>query len=319
MAAEGTTELVKVVALLGAGVVAVPLFRRIGLGSVLGYLAGGLLIGPYGFGLFSDPQAILHVAELGVVMFLFIIGLEMQPSRLWSLRRQIFGLGAAQVAVCGALLTLVGIAGGLRPPVAFIAAMGFVLSSTAVIIQVLDERGRHRHAARPEDGVHPPARGSRHRAAAGARGLLCARHVGASSAWVSMAIGAASLACLVAAGAVAAQPAVPHPGGRPGARGDDGRRPAGGARRRPADATRRPLHGAGGLPGGRAAGRVDVPPPARSRYRAVPRHPARAVLSQRGHVARPGRDRARMAHHRCRRAGLHGREGHRHLCSWRAS
>ena len=79
MAAEGTTELVKVVALLGAGVVAVPLFRRIGLGSVLGYLAGGLLIGPYGFGLFSDPQAILHVAELGVVMFLFIIGLEMQP------------------------------------------------------------------------------------------------------------------------------------------------------------------------------------------------------------------------------------------------
>ena len=141
MAAEGSTELVKVVALLGAGVIAVPLFRRVGLGSVLGYLAGGLIIGPYGLRLFSDPQGILHVAELGVVMFLFVIGLEMQPSRLWGLRRQIFGLGAAQVLACGALLTLVGIAAGLLPLVAFIAAMGFVLSSTAVIMQVLDERG----------------------------------------------------------------------------------------------------------------------------------------------------------------------------------
>ena len=79
------SDLVRVVALLAAGVVAVPLFKRIGLGSVLGYLSAGLLIGPFGLGLFSDPQAILHVAELGVVMFLFVIGLEMQPSRLWSL------------------------------------------------------------------------------------------------------------------------------------------------------------------------------------------------------------------------------------------
>jgi glutathione-regulated potassium-efflux system protein KefB len=141
MAVEVSPELVRVVALLGAGVVAVPIVRRLGLGSVLGYLAGGLVIGPYGLGLFSDPQAILHVAELGVVMFLFVIGLEMQPSRLWALRRQIFGLGFAQVALCGALLTLVGVAAGLTPLVAFIAAMGFVLSSTAVIVQVLDERG----------------------------------------------------------------------------------------------------------------------------------------------------------------------------------
>ena len=105
MAEAGANDLVKVVALLGAAVVAVPLFRRLGLGSVLGYLAAGLAIGPFGLGWFSDPQAILHVAELGVVMFLFVIGLEMQPSRLWSLRKEIFGLGVAQVAVCGALLT----------------------------------------------------------------------------------------------------------------------------------------------------------------------------------------------------------------------
>ncbi len=79
-------DLVRVVALLAAGVVAVPIFRRLGLGSVLGYLAAGLAIGPFGLRLFTDPQAILHVAELGVVLFLFVIGLEMQPSRLWKLR-----------------------------------------------------------------------------------------------------------------------------------------------------------------------------------------------------------------------------------------
>ena len=98
MAAEASgNDLVQVVALLAAGVVAVPIFKRLGLGSVLGYLTAGLVIGPFGLRLFTDPQAILHVAELGVVMFLFVIGLEMQPSRLWSLRREIFGLGAAQV------------------------------------------------------------------------------------------------------------------------------------------------------------------------------------------------------------------------------
>ena len=140
-AAEQGTDLLHVVALLGAAVVAVPLFKRAGLGSVLGYLAAGLVIGPFGLQLFTSPQAILHVAELGVVMFLFVIGLEMQPSRLWSLRREIFGLGVAQVAVCGALLTGVGMLAGFPPVVAFIAAMGFVLSSTAIVMQILDERG----------------------------------------------------------------------------------------------------------------------------------------------------------------------------------
>ena len=134
-------DLVQVVTLLGAAVVAVPLFKRLGLGSVLGYLAAGLVIGPFGLKLFTDPQAILHVAELGVVMFLFVIGLEMQPSRLWSLRREIFGLGVVQVAVCGALLTGAGIAAGWSPIVSFVAGMGFVLSSTAIVFQLLDERG----------------------------------------------------------------------------------------------------------------------------------------------------------------------------------
>jgi glutathione-regulated potassium-efflux system protein KefB len=134
-------NLVQVVALLGAGVVAVPVFKRLGLGSVLGYLAAGLAIGPFGLGWFTDPHAILGVAELGVVMFLFMIGLEMQPSRLWSLRREIFGLGAAQVAVAGALISAAGVAAGLQPALAFVGGMGFVLSSTAIVMQLLDERG----------------------------------------------------------------------------------------------------------------------------------------------------------------------------------
>ncbi len=146
MAEAQSGELVQVVALLGAGVVAVPLFRRAGLGSVLGYLAAGLAIGPFGLRLFTDPQAILHVAELGVVMFLFVIGLEMRPSRLWSLRREIFGLGIAQVLVCGLLLALIGIGAGYPPAAAFVAGMGFTLSSTAIVMQVLEERGE---VARP--------------------------------------------------------------------------------------------------------------------------------------------------------------------------
>ncbi|WP_255217495.1 monovalent cation:proton antiporter-2 (CPA2) family protein [Myxococcus sp. AM010] len=141
MADVGSNDLVKVVSLLGAAVVAVPVFKRLGLGSVLGYLAAGLAIGPFGMGWFSDPQAVLHVAELGVVMFLFVIGLEMRPSHLWSLRRQIFGLGTLQIAACTAALTGVGLLFGDEPVVAFIGAMGFVLTSTAIVMQLLGERG----------------------------------------------------------------------------------------------------------------------------------------------------------------------------------
>ncbi|MGQ3073907.1 MAG: monovalent cation:proton antiporter-2 (CPA2) family protein [Ferrovibrionaceae bacterium] len=129
------------VVLLLAAVVAVPLFRRLGLGSVLGYLVAGLAIGPFGLKIFTDAETLLHIAELGVVMFLFVIGLEMRPSKLWTLRKQIFGLGVGQVVTCGGLLTLVGIAAGLAPAVAAVGAMGFVLSSTAVIMQVMDENG----------------------------------------------------------------------------------------------------------------------------------------------------------------------------------
>ena len=134
-------QLVRVVALLGAVVVMVPLFRRLGLGSVLGYLAAGLLIGPFGLGWFTDPHAILHVAELGVVMFLFVIGLEMRPSHLWSLRGEIFGLGSLQIGLCIVVLTGVALLFGLPGKAAFIGAAGFVLTSTAIVMQLLSERG----------------------------------------------------------------------------------------------------------------------------------------------------------------------------------
>jgi glutathione-regulated potassium-efflux system protein KefB len=139
-AAHGGIDLLPIVVLLAAGVFAVPLFKRLGLGTVLGYLAAGLLLGPSGIGLIGDPQSVLHAAELGVVMFLFIIGLEMEPSRLWALRKQIFGLGAIQVVVCGALLTGVGVLLGFAPAVAFVFGLGFVLTSTAIVMQILGER-----------------------------------------------------------------------------------------------------------------------------------------------------------------------------------
>ena len=142
MAAEAdSNHLIQVVALLGAAVVAVPLFRKLGLGSVLGYLSAGLVIGPFGLALFSEPQAILHFAELGVVMFLFVVGLEMRPAHLWSLRRQIFGLGALQIFTCTLALTGIGLAFGFSLPVAFVGGAGFVLTSTAIVMQLLGERG----------------------------------------------------------------------------------------------------------------------------------------------------------------------------------
>ena len=136
----GGVDVLSVVVLLAAAVIAVPLFRRIGLGSVLGYLAAGLAVGPFGFGFFDDPEAIIHVAELGVVLFLFVIGLEMQPSRLWAMRGEIFGLGFAQVLVAMGVLTIVGVSLGFPVSASLISGTGFVLTSTAIVMQMLDER-----------------------------------------------------------------------------------------------------------------------------------------------------------------------------------
>lgn len=125
---------------LAAAVVAVPLAKRLGLGSVLGYLLAGVAIGPWGAGLISDVESILHFAEFGVVLLLFLIGLELNPRRLWSMRRPILGLGGAQVLLTGLLLFSAGWLLGLEWNVALLVAMGLSLSSTAIALQTLQEK-----------------------------------------------------------------------------------------------------------------------------------------------------------------------------------
>ncbi|MDX1498632.1 MAG: monovalent cation:proton antiporter-2 (CPA2) family protein [Woeseiaceae bacterium] len=123
-----------------AAILMVPISRRLGFGSVLGYLAAGIVIGPYGFGLIHDPEHILHFAELGVVLLLFIVGLELQPSRLWVLRKMVFGLGSAQVIVSAAAIAGLGAAFGLAMRPAIVVGLILALSSTAFVLQMLAER-----------------------------------------------------------------------------------------------------------------------------------------------------------------------------------
>jgi glutathione-regulated potassium-efflux system ancillary protein KefC len=125
---------------LGAAVLAVPIAKALGLGAIIGYLAAGIAIGPWGLALVSNVQDILHFAEFGVVLMLFLVGLELQPSRLWSLRRPIFGLGSAQVLGCAAALFALGWLGGLPWRISLVGALGLALSSTAIALQSLSER-----------------------------------------------------------------------------------------------------------------------------------------------------------------------------------
>ncbi len=129
------------VVFLAASVVLVPLFIRAKLGAVLGYLAAGIIIGPSLLGLIGEPAKVLQYAEFGIVLLLFVIGLELQPSRLWALRRDIFGLGAAQVVVCGLALTgLVMLLTSLTWQAALVIGLPLGLSSTALVMQLLNER-----------------------------------------------------------------------------------------------------------------------------------------------------------------------------------
>jgi len=125
---------------LSAAVVAVPLARRLGLGAVLGYLLVGMAIGPWGLRLITEVGDILHFAEFGVVLLLFVIGLELDTRRLWSLRRPIFGGGGAQLLLCGALLFGAALLLGADWRTALVAALGLSLSSTAIALTTLQER-----------------------------------------------------------------------------------------------------------------------------------------------------------------------------------
>jgi glutathione-regulated potassium-efflux system protein KefB len=125
---------------LGAAIIAVPLSKRLGLGSVLGYLAAGVVIGPSALGLVTNVDDILHFAELGVVLLLFVIGLELQPSRLMTMRKAVFGLGGVQVLATALVLALAGLAFGLAPQQAVVVGLALSLSSTAFALQILAEK-----------------------------------------------------------------------------------------------------------------------------------------------------------------------------------
>ncbi len=129
---------------LAAAAIAAPLARRLGISSVLGYLLAGVLIGPFGFGLLYqgfEVQTILHFAEFGVVMLLFLIGLELRPRRLWTMRSQVFGVGGLQVVICGLLIGVAALASGLDVARAAIVGGALALSSTALALQLMEEKG----------------------------------------------------------------------------------------------------------------------------------------------------------------------------------
>ncbi|TCT10090.1 monovalent cation:proton antiporter-2 (CPA2) family protein [Paralcaligenes ureilyticus] len=151
---EGTNVLLLALVYLTAGVVAVPISQRLGLGSVLGYLMAGAVIGPFILHLVADQTSVMHFAEFGVVIMLFLIGLEVRPSLLWGMRRVFFGLGGAQVLVTG--LALSGIGMGLGMPWRSATALGFILSlsSTAIVLQTFEEKGlRHTAAGAAAFGI----------------------------------------------------------------------------------------------------------------------------------------------------------------------
>jgi glutathione-regulated potassium-efflux system ancillary protein KefC len=146
---EHSSWLVNSLIFLAAAVAAVPISKALGLGSIIGYLAAGMLIGPWGLGLVSDVQSILHFAEFGVVLMLFLVGLELEPARLWNMRRPIFGWGSVQMLGCSAMLLIAYYlinfwANGLNLSwkIALVTTLGLALSSTAVALQVLGERNQ---------------------------------------------------------------------------------------------------------------------------------------------------------------------------------
>jgi glutathione-regulated potassium-efflux system ancillary protein KefC len=146
---EHSSWLTNSLVFLTAAVAAVPLAKALGLGSIIGYLAAGIVIGPWGLGLVSDVQSILHFAEFGVVLMLFLVGLELEPRRLWELRRPIFAWGSAQMLGCSVVLVaafaaMSAVAIGLNWSwqVILVAALGLALSSTAIALQVLGERNQ---------------------------------------------------------------------------------------------------------------------------------------------------------------------------------
>ncbi|ARJ41567.1 glutathione-regulated potassium-efflux system protein KefB [Pantoea alhagi] len=144
---EGHTLLSAGVVYLFAAVVAVPIAARLGIGAVLGYLLAGIAIGPWGLGFISDVDEILHFSEIGVVFLMFLIGLELNPSKLWALRRSIFGVGAAQVIFSAAVLAGLLLLTDFSWQAALVGGIGLAMSSTAMALQLMRDKGMNRSEA----------------------------------------------------------------------------------------------------------------------------------------------------------------------------
>lgn len=141
MESHSSNILLAIVVLLSAAVIAVPLFKQLGLGSILGYLAAGATVGPWGLGLATEVEQLRHISEFGIVFLLFIIGLELHPQKLWAMRGHVFGIGSAQIMIT---MVMVGIYLQLRghdAQVAYLLGAGIALSSTALVLQTLSENG----------------------------------------------------------------------------------------------------------------------------------------------------------------------------------
>src|SRR5882757_5573853 len=138
---NGQSLLIRALVYLTAGVVSVPIAKRLGMGSVLGYLLAGAVIGPFALSLVGQQADVMRFAEFGVVILLFLIGLEVRPALLWSLRGTIFGLGGAQVAATAAAIGAAGLALGLDWRSALAVGLVMAMSSTAIVLQTLEEKG----------------------------------------------------------------------------------------------------------------------------------------------------------------------------------
>ncbi len=136
-----THYLADILILLAVAIIAVPVFQRLGFGSVLGYLTAGAVVGPWGLGFIDQIEEIRHIAEFGVVFLLFIIGIELRPPRLWAMRRMVFGIGTAQVMVTGLAIVALALQFDQTLRAAVIIGFGLALSSTAFVLQILTERG----------------------------------------------------------------------------------------------------------------------------------------------------------------------------------
>src|SRR5690606_32056919 len=132
--------LLAVFVLLAASVALVPLAKALGLGTVLGYLAAGILIGPYGLGLVSDTEMIRHIAEFGIVMMLFLIGLDLQPSEVWRMRHKVLGLGVTQLMATSIIIAAALLIAGFALNVAIIVGLALAMSSTAIPMQSTQQR-----------------------------------------------------------------------------------------------------------------------------------------------------------------------------------